>query len=1544
MKLNPPVTRWHLVELALNVIIVALYVAEFVYAIKLGEAAFIKLGAVFLGFAWLASLSMTYHEYRRGSAHTWPLITWLVSAFVVQSLKLQVLKFTMPHSSPNFVIGVLHFVCFGILALASFIYNVNPPDSIRDVFIGIDGNSTQLDDVKQIPLDFELREGENAAKPEGTSTEIIYGAYPASPNSPEENGTIIDRILFSWMNPLLQLSSKRPLEAEDLPKLSTVDETAMLTDTLEQAWLAQLKTGRPSFFRALTAVFLPAFAFAGIFKIFNDSIIFVGPILLSKLILFIQTPSEPLWRGIMYAFFMGLAAILQSLFIHAYFFRVFRVGQQIRASIAALVYRKAFSMSFDSRKKYTVGEMVNHQSVDTSRLDGTMPYLHMMWSGPIQIIVSLILLYRLLGVAVFAGLLILLLLIPVNLQISRVLSVIQKEMMSLKDARNKVINEVLQGIRVIKYFAWERSYEGKVAEVRRVEIDALTKGAKIRAYTSFFWTASPVFVALATFGVFTWLGHSLTPEIAFPALALINILRFPINALPNVISSVVDSQVSIARLQEYFLSYDLDQQAVEQDLNVPFAIHIDDADFEWVMYRPILENLNLTIPEGKLVAIVGEVGCGKSSILSALLGEIPKIRGRVVVNGKVAYCPQQAWIQNTTVRNNITFGAEYDAGLYQEIIDICELRSDLAILQAGDQTEIGEKGINLSGGQKQRVSLARSVYQQADVYLLDDPLSAVDAHVGRALFENCILNYLQGKTRLLVTHQLQYMSKVDHIVMLSRGQVVEQGSYEQLMSDDREFAKLIRNHVEKDPHKEAADAAKASESELSGSSGEEEIAPDSLAAEQAEPDAETIAAIELSHNIQPLLDDHKFIRISKRKKSQEYDDVDSISSSEIDETLVEHNPDAEAEQLEKDRRMTMSPARLSFSSRSSLEQRISRESSKTDVSSDRGKHSKKPNAAKPGDDGKLMVAEERSTGSVDSSVYISYGKAIGGIAMTSFILLFFILDSGSRIGSDWWLSVWSAAGELKPPPHSMIYYLGIYALIAFSNSIAILIRSFLIITGALRAAVTIHEKMLHAVMRSPVSWFDQVPLGRILNRFSKDQYAADESLQRTLSSALSTLFGVISIAIVVGAVTPWLLVYVLPLAFLYRYIQQYYLNSSRELQRLNSISRSPIFALFSESLSGISTIRGYGKVSEFISLNEEKIDENQKAHFLSTTANRWLGLRLEFVGNCVVFGAAIFAVLSRSSLAAGLVGLSITYALQLTSQLNWMVRMSTDVENELVAVERCIQYTQLEPEADLVVEPRPSPQWPEEGAIFINNLSLRYREGLPLVLRSITCKINAREKIGVVGRTGAGKSSLMNALFRITEAAAGTIQIDGINIANIGLEDLRSRLAIIPQDPTLFAGTVRSNLDPFGLYSDDSLWQALNNVYLKEQVESMGKGLESPVTEFGENLSVGSRQLMCLARAVLRRPRILVMDEATASIDYKSDEKIQRTIREQFSDATVLTIAHRIATIADSDRVMVLDFGQLVEFDTPAQLLQNPNSIFTALSKKSKHHENKDKS
>lgn len=1245
--------------------------------------------------------------------------------------------------------------------------------------------------------------------------------------SPEEKASFISRMFYMWMNPLLEVGHKRALQMSDLYPLSRQDESQGLGDTFEEMWAKEMKKEHPSVTKTIIRIHGLRFALSGIFKLAQDLLLFVGPFILRKLIQFIENKDQSFWVGLGYASVMGISAIIQSVILHIYFYNVYRVAMNFRSSMTSSIYRKSFRLSHKAKSEYTVGEIVNLQSVDSSRVESSIPYLHMLWSAPLQIIISMVMLWNVLGVSVLAGIFILVLMIPLNLKLSSYISNLQEVLMEKKDTRNKYINEILQGIRVIKYFAWENSFEAKVSGLRSDEVSVLKKNQYVKCVTRLLWQASPLLVSIATFALYTILGNKLTAEKAFTALSLFTILRFPIIVLPNVITDLIDARVSLKRFSKFMKADELEVPAMlnsspevvelqdsEEDNETEYAVVVKNATFEWNTDSPVLHNLDFKIKKGSLTAVVGSISQGKSSLLMALLGEMPRVSGEVTLSGSIAYCPQQAWIQNTILRNNITFGKPFDHNLYKNTVKVCELKSDLEILPDGDQTEIGEKGINLSGGQKQRVSLARATYQQSDVYLLDDPFSAVDAHVGKKIFENCVRKELKGKTRILVTHQLQYLPQVDQIIVIKNGKIKEMGTYSDLMKNGKEFSALIENHL----------------------SQKEQVAED-------KPEIDTLR----------------------------------VSQSNIESSTVEKEVEKKSQS-------------------------------------------------------KLISEEQRDTGGVKISVYQMYAAAIGGFFAVLGILLLFLFDSAFKIGGDYFLSYWSSNND----KHSSAFYLVIYTLLGFINTLFIFGRNFYSVVASLKASISIHKEMFRCVMRSPVSFFDTTPVGRILNRFSKDQYSIDESLPATLLSAISTLFACLNIVFVIGSVTPWFLVYFLPLSFLYKSYQQYYLHSSRELQRLNNISRSPIYALFGETLNGLSTIRAYKKVQPFSKLNDQCIDQNIKAYFLSTTANRWLGLRLEFVGACVVGGASLFAVFGRDTLAAGLAGLSITYSLQLTSQLNWLVRMSTSVENELVAVERCEQYTKLEPEAEEVIQDsRPPLVWPTLGEIEFVNMSLRYREGLPLVLKNLSFNVKSKEKIGVVGRTGAGKSSLMNALFRITEPSSGHIIVDGVNIHKIGLRDLRSCLAIIPQDPTLFEGTIRSNLDPFDDVSDDEIWNALEMCSIKCQIEIMTDGLYSKVQEFGENLSVGTRQLLCLARAIIRKPKILILDEATASVDYETDALIQKTIREQFIDSTVLTIAHRINTVLHCDRIMVMDKGEIAEYDSPQNLLNNKNSIFSSLYKQS---------
>ena len=945
----------------------------------------------------------------------------------------------------------------------------------------------------------------------------------------------------------------------------------------------------------------------------------------------------------------------------------------------------------------------------------------------------------------------------------------------------------------------------KIGNIRESELQTFRKSIFLRSFMIFFWGATPTLVALTTFSTFSGTGHSLTPEIAFSSVVLFNIIRFPLNILPMVFTSLAEAWASMKRLEEYFLSDELDSEAVSHEpMKEGCPIRIRDASFRWhgsEVMQDTLSDISLSVPQGTVTSVIGTIGSGKSSLLATLLGEIPKFKGEVFVDGRLAYVPQQAWIMNATVRDNILFGLPYDEKRYKDTIRVCELTSDLEQLIDGDQTEIGERGINLSGGQKQRVSLARAVYQNTDIYLLDDCLSAVDAHVGKRIFNNCIMGILAKKTRILVTHQLQFVSKTDQIIHLDQGRIIERGTYEELMEARNEFYGLITAHI------------------------------------------------------------------SEQKEEEHHEAPEEVKE-------------------------------------------------------------KKEEKAKSG---KLMTTEEKEVGNVDREVYKTYLLSLGGYFAASALMIMFLFEQGGKLASDFWLARWSDAGAGA----SVSFYLGIYAAINLSSAALVYLRSMGAFLAGINSSRILHSNMLWRVFRAPTSFFDTTPVGRILNRFSKDTQQVDEILPRTFSMFITTLLSAFFAVLAIGIVTPFSLVLIPPMGYIYIKIKDYYLTSSREFKRLDSVSKSPIFAQFAETLHGLSTIRSYQREEDFVKKNNERLDLNQSAYYALTVSNRWLGVRIELLGTGIIGTAALFVVLAHGSLDPGLAGLSLAYSLTLTSTLNWLTRMMTDLENNMVSVERIKEYTSIPQEANPAEASPPPSNWPTRGEIEMNNIQLRYRPGLELVLKGVSMSIQPGERVGVIGRTGAGKSSLMLALFRIVELAEGSILIDGIDISELPLDQLRRSISIIPQDPTLFTGTIRDNLDPFHLVPDSEIWNALDGAHLKEFVSSQELGLDSEVKEYGENFSVGQRQLFCLARALIKKSKILVMDEATAAVDFEKDRLIQQTIRKEFKDVTILTIAHRINTILDYDKIAVMDAGQLAEFDRPDVLLKNQSGLFYKLAKES---------
>ncbi|NXY43194.1 MRP3 protein, partial [Ceuthmochares aereus] len=1326
----------------------------------------------------------------------------------------------------------------------------------------------------------------------------FFSPVSTDPNPcPELTSGFLSRLTFWWFTSMAIHGYKRPLEEKDLWSLNEDDTSKNIVRQLSKEWdkekakckqkedvtymkksnhmLNHVGDGpeeaevlirdkkpirKPSFLKALLRTFGPYFLIGSFFKLIQDLLSFVNPQLLSVLIGFIKNKDAPAWWGFLIAALMFICAMLQTLTLHQHFQYCFVTGMRLRTGITGVIYRKSLVITNSAKRSSTVGEIVNLMSVDAQRFMDLTNFLNLLWSAPLQIFLALCFLWQTLGPSILAGVAVMVLLIPLNSAIAMKTRAFQVELMRHKDARIKLMNEILGGIKVLKLYAWEPSFQDKVLEIRKDELRILKKSAYLHSLSTFTW------VSLATFAVYVSVDEKniLDAEKAFVSLSLFNILRFPLNMLPQVISNIAQTSVSLKRIQQFLSHDELDPNCVETKAIAPGnAISVRNATFSWGKeLKPSLKDINLLVPSGALVAVVGHVGCGKSSLVSALLGEMEKLEGEVAVKGSVAYVPQQAWIRNATLKDNILFGQALNEQKYQNALEACALKTDLEVLPGGDQTEIGEKGINLSGGQRQRVSLARAVYSNSDVYLLDDPLAAVDSHVAKHIFDKVIGpdGVLKGKTRILVTHSISFLPQVDHIVVLIDGKISEMGSYQELLKQNKAFAEFLRNYAL-----------------------DEDIEEDELTMLEEE----EVLLAEDTLSIHTDLADNEPVTNEVRKQFLS--------------VLLEINVKDHAEKI-KHFFLQSFFIELSQFLKAAL----------------------------------WSLAVQTSLGvcflQVKPTVVWQYMKAVGPII--SLVVCFLCCcQNAAAIGANVWLSDWTNEPVVNGTQHNTAMRIGVYAALGFLQGLLVLVSSFTLAMGGINAARTLHAALLENKFHTPQSFYDTTPTGRIINRFSKDIYAIDEVLPPTILMFFGTFFTSLSTMIVIIASTPLFTVVIIPLAILYFFVQRFYVATSRQLKRLESVSRSPIYSHFSETVSGASVIRAYRRVKAFVDMNDMKTDENQKCYYPNIVSNRWLGIRVEFVGNCIVLFAALFAVIGKNSLNPGLVGLIVLYALQVTLSLNWMVRMTSELETNIVAVERIKEYSETETEAPWIIEgKRPPEDWPSRGELEFVDYSVRYRKGLDLVLKGLNLQVHGGEKIGIVGRTGAGKSSMTLCLFRILEAVKGEIKIDGVNISEIGLHDLRSRLTIIPQDPVLFSGTLRMNLDPFNKYSDEEIWKALELSHLKRFVSSQPSMLDYECSEGGENLSVGQRQLICLARALLRKTRILILDEATAAIDLETDDLIQMTIRTQFEGCTVLTIAHRLNTIMDYTRVLVLDKGTIAEFDTPVSLIA-AKGIFYSMAK-----------
>ncbi|XP_066090519.1 ATP-binding cassette sub-family C member 4 [Saccopteryx bilineata] len=1265
--------------------------------------------------------------------------------------------------------------------------------------------------------------------------------YPEVKPNPLQGANLCSRVFFWWLNPLFKIGQKRRLEEDDMYSVLPEDRSKHLGEELQGYWdrevlRAQNDSRKPSLTKAIIKCYWKPYLVLGLITLIEESAKIVQPIFLGKIISYFEnydsSDSMALHEAYAYATVLSACTLILAILHHLYFYHVQCVGMRLRVAMCHMIYRKALRLSNVAMGKTTTGQIVNLLSNDVNKFDQVTVFLHYLWAGPLQAIAVTVLLWMEIGISCLAGMAVLIILLPLQSCIGKLFSSYRSKTAAFTDIRIRTMNEVITGIRIIKMYAWEKSFADLITNLRRKEISKILRSSYLRGMNlASFFIASKIIV-FVTFATYVLLGNTITARRAFVAVTLYAAVRLTVTLFfPSAIEKGSEAIVSIRRIKNFLLLDEIKQCTSQLPSDGKTIVHVQDFTAFWdkASEIPTLQGLSFTVRPGELLAVVGPVGAGKSSLLSAVLGELSPTQGLVTVHGRIAYVSQQPWVFSGTVRSNILFGKKYEKERYEKVIKACALKKDLQLLEDGDLTVIGDRGTTLSGGQKARVNLARAVYEDADIYLLDDPLSAVDAEVGKHLFHLCICQTLHEKITILVTHQLQYLKAASQILILKDGKTVKQGTYTEFVKSGVDFGSLLKTESEE-----------ADQASVSGS---------------------------------PKLRHRTF---SESSVWSQQSSRPSLKDAALEGNAIEN--------------MQVT-----------------------------------------------LPEESRSEGKVALKVYKNYFTAGAHWSLIIFLILLNILAQVAYVLQDWWLSHWANKqsalnGTVNGKGNvteklNLNWYLGIYSGLTVATIIFGIARSLLVFHVLVNCSQTLHNKMFGSILRAPVLFFDRNPIGRILNRFSKDIGHMDDLLPLTFLDFFQIFLQVIGVVGIAVAVIPWIVLPLVPLGVSFVIFRRYFLQTSRDVKRLESTMRSPVFSHLSSSLQGLWTIRAYRTEERFQELFDAHQDLHSEAWFLFLTTSRWFALRLDAMCAIFVIIVAFGSLILAKTLDAGQVGLALSYALSLMGMFQWCIRQSAEVENMMISVERVSEYTDLEKEAPWEYEKRPPPSWPHEGVIVFDNVNFTYSLDGPLVLKHLTALIKSREKVGIVGRTGAGKSSLISALFRLSEPE-GKIWIDKILTTEIGLHDLRKKMSIIPQEPVLFTGTMRKNLDPFGEHTDEELWNALEEVQLKEVIEDLPGKMDTELAESGSNFSVGQRQLVCLARAILKKNKILIIDEATANVDPRTDELIQKKIREKFAQCTVLTIAHRLNTVIDSDKIMVLDSGRLKEYDEPYVLLQNKESLF----------------
>ncbi|CAJ1953010.1 unnamed protein product [Sphenostylis stenocarpa] len=1207
---------------------------------------------------------------------------------------------------------------------------------------------------KAFVLRFQAFERSFLCKHEDTNREAREGLYAplrdqfngVDPNryvTPFANAGFISRILFWWLNPLMKKGEEKTLEDEDIPKLAELDGAESCYTLFEEHLNKQIEKDPSSPVSILWIIIFchqKEIWISGFFALLKVLTVSSGPVLLNAFLLVAEGNESFKYEGYVLVISLFIIKIVESLSQRQWYFRSRLVGMKVRSLLTAAIYKKLLRLSNVGRLAHSGGEIMNYVTVDAYRI-GEFPFwFHQTWTTSVQLCIALVILFRAIGMATIASLVVIVLTVLCNTPISKLQHKFHGELMVAQDERLKATSEALVNMKVLKLYAWENHFKNAIEKLRNMELKLLAAVQLRKAYNVFIFWSSPVLVSAASFGVCYFLKVPLHANNVFTFVAALRIVQEPITTIPDVIGVVIQAKVAFTRIIKFLEAQELQTKSFRKESfvnNLNDSILVKHADISWEdnVSKPTLRNINLEIKHGQKVAICGEVGSGKSTLLSSILGEVSITKGTIYVYGKFAYVSQTAWIQTDTVRENILFGSDMDDERYQETLQRSSLVKDLELFPNGDLTEIGERGVNLSGGQKQRIQLARALYQNADIYLLDDPFSAVDAHTATNLFNDYIMEGLKEKTVLLVTHQVDFHPAFDSVLLMSNGEILEAAPYHHLLSSSKEFQNLVN------AHKETAGSNKL-----------------------------------------------------------------------VNVTFVKRHPTSDGETTQACMKKQFNVAETN----------------------------------------KLIKQEEREIGDTGLKPYMQYLNQKKCYIFFSVAALCHLTFAILQVSQNSWM-----ATNVDNPRVS-----------------------------------TLRLILMNTLFRAPMSFYDSTPVGRILSRVSSDLSILDLDIPFSLTFAMAVTINTYITLTVLAVVTWPVLVISIPLVYIAIRLQRYYFASAKEVMRMNGTTKSFIANHIAETVAGVVTIRAFEEEYRYFAKNLDLIDINATPFFHSFASNEWLILRLEIVAAVVLTFAALCMVLFPPG---------------------------TFTSGEIREAEEVIETK------------RPPCNWPDEGEVEISDLQVRYRPDGPLILHGITCTFKAGHKIGIVGRTGGGKSTLIGALFRLVEPAGGRIIVDGIDISSIGLHDLRSRFGVIPQDPTLFNGTVRYNLDPLSQHSDQEIWEVLGKCQLREVVQEKEESLDSSVVEDGSNWSMGQRQLFCLGRAILRSSKILVLDEATASIDNATDLILQKTIRTEFSNCTVITVAHRIPTVMDCTMVLSISDGKLVEYDEPNTLMKREGSLFRQL-------------